>query len=867
MKKLFILACVMLVMAAGSANAQKAKRTATIHTKLASSSIDSAADAAAVARMRHKMDSIRRYRPTVALVLAGGGAKGAAHIGAFKLIEEMGIPVDMVLGTSMGGLVGGLIAMGYPAHTIDSIMSNTNWATMLSDKVPIGKMSFQRRKYNDTYSLRIPFYYKDKEWEERARAEYNSRIAQEEANGLHSSEVVKQYTANLVSNLPDGFLYGYNVNNVINSLTVGYQDSMDFCNLPIPYCCVATDLVAMRAKYWTSGRLSDAMRSTMSIPFYFTPVRTDGHILIDGGTRNNFPTDMARAMGADYIIGVDLSQPRSYSDINGLTPLLLQCINLMGKDAFDNNLPLADVYIHPDMTGLNMMSFDSASIADCLNRGYEAAQLNRKALEQIKAKTGSTHPQRIKKPRGINTNTQPVLISSILYEGIDSNTAIYFRTKCQLQPGNAYTSQQIEDEMALMYGTGYFDQVSYNLLGRAEPFTLVFHCKRGPVHQFGASLHFDSKTILSAAINIGLNKRELSGFKADISGIIGNNPAATLDLQYTTLRGPSFGLSFHSRYQSLEHYSAQQALINHVTITQTIWYNKVDLYAITHSWRNSSIRVGALYEVQPYLKTVTLSETDLPVYDTSYSPDSKSDNSSYQDGYSSINSKGWDEFSISPYIDLIYDNTDDSFFPTKGLSLGLRYNYLIHINNSTSDYAEPQNHITDNYWHLILGQLSGVIPVNRRLSILPSLHFNFSIQPDLPYRGEASLPVWYETSIGGITPSRFYYNQLPYIGYNLPHFIIYSNSNMVANLDFRYQLTAKAYISLTAATYSNCASYDQPEAYDIYKSYRYNTFTDYAFALKLGYKTLLGPLAFNVHWSRYNEPSHWGVYFSIGNEF
>ena len=110
---------------------------------LASHSIDPDADAAAIARMRHKMDSIRKHRPTVALVLAGGGAKGAAHIGALEYIEELGIPIDMVLGTSMGGLVGGLVSMGYNAKTIDSILTNTNWGVMLSDQVKVGLQPYQ----------------------------------------------------------------------------------------------------------------------------------------------------------------------------------------------------------------------------------------------------------------------------------------------------------------------------------------------------------------------------------------------------------------------------------------------------------------------------------------------------------------------------------------------------------------------------------------------------------------------------------------------------------------------------------------------------------------------------------------------------
>ena len=840
---------------------------------LATPSIDPSADSVAIVKMRLRMDSIRRHRPTVALVLAGGGAKGAAHIGALEYIEELGIPIDMVLGTSMGGLIGGLVAMGYPSHTIDSILTNVNWGTMLSDRIPIQQLPYARRLYNDRYPIRIPFRYEDAEWERRAREETMARHAYEASNHLSSSEVVEQHTANIVANLPDGYLYGYNVNNVINSLTVGYQDSMDFTKLPIPYCCVATDLVDMKAKYWTSGRIADAMRSTMSIPFYFTPVRRDGRILVDGGTRNNFPTDMAHAMGADIIIGVDLSQPRTYSEINGLGTLLLQCINVMGKDAFDNNLPLADVYIHPDMTGFNMMSFDSESISECVRRGHAAAQQHADKLNEIRQRLGDIKKPRATRPTAVNINISPILIGTIRYEGIDDELADYFDDRDNIEIGNRYSSREIEAVMAMMYGSGLFDQVSYSIQGASEPYTLVFHCKRGPIHRFGSALHFDTKTYLSAIINIGINKYKHKGFQAEFTGIIGNNPAATLDISHTSPNTPSFGLSIHTRHQTLELYSAQQAIINHTIQTHTIWYNKVDLYAITHSWRNGSIRIGALYEVQPYKKIVMLTEADPFAPDTTLAPDSslspslKSGSNTYYDGFSNVSSKGWKEYSLSPYLDFVYDNTDDSFFPTKGINLGLRYNYLIHINNYFS-IIDNANRTDISQWHLIHGHIKDVIPLGQRLALIPSAYFNINLT-HIFSDPTAILPEWYQTSIGGLTPTRFYNNQLPYIGYNLPHFVIYSASDIVANIDLRYQLSPKAYLSLTAAAYSNLLPFDRddPGNNEAFKMFRLNTITDYTFALKFGYKTFLGPLNFNIHWSRYNEPSHWGTYLSIGHEF
>ena len=855
----------------GKARAKADKKAVPIH--LASASIDSAADAAAIARMKHKMDSIRRHRPTVALVLAGGGAKGAAHVGALEYIEELGIPIDMVLGTSMGGLVGGLVAMGYSSKEIDTILTTTNWGVMLSDQVPVNKMSYMRRKYNETYFIRSPFRYESDEWERRQREDYITRKANETANPLTSSEMGQVYTANLIANLPDGYIYGYNVNNTINSLTVGYQDSMDFCDLPIPYCCVATDLVTMKAKYWTHGHLSDAMRSTMSIPFFFTPVRQDGRIYIDGGTRNNFPTDMARAMGADYIIGVDLSQPRTYSEISGMANLLMQCIALMGKDAFDNNLPLADVYIHPDMSGMNMMSFDSASIAECLHRGYVAAQSQAEGLDAILQKVGTIKSRPLNNTPGINIHNRKVVIGNVVYNGINPDIVSYFEKNSSIHKGHAYSSDDIEEELALMYGSGLFDQVSYSLYGDKEPFTLAFHCKRGPIHQFGFGLRFDTKTMLSAAFNIGFNRRKLSGFKADISAVIGNNPSATVNVLYAFLNGPSVGLNIHTRYQTIEQYSAQTHLAEGFN-TLTSWYNTADLYSLTHSWRHGAIRLGVKFYVSPFERKTAFEPVYIwhVKYDTTQVGGNYIIDTSYYvgdtlrrtwNGMRADSVNNWDHFVVAPYFEATYDNTDDSYFPTKGINARFRYDYYIY------HYCYPDawyNTIEHIYFRSnnINAHIKAAIPVAKAFTILPSLWLHSNIQL---YEGrivEGIVPSWMESYIGGITPGRFYENQLPYIGYNMPHFFSYSHAEVVANIDFRWQIAPKDYISFTVAGFSTFAgNLDDEEA----SAYRLNTLTDYAFALQYGHKSFIGPILFNVHWSRYNQPSPWGVYLSAGFDF
>ena len=252
---------------------------------LSARSIDPVGDSIAVARVKAKMEVIRKYRPTVALVLSGGGAKGAAHVGAIKYIEELGIPVDMVLGTSIGGLVGGLYSVGYPVETIDSLMTNMDWQWVLSDELSRDYISYTDMKYKEKYMISIPFYYEKDYYNMKLADDYRFEELNKHAhvdigaeNNMKGGEFLKR---NLLGSLPSGFVYGQNVSNLISSLTIGYQDSLAFSELPIPFTCVAADMVSGRTKIWHSGKINDAMRSTMSIPGMFAPVRIDGMVLVD----------------------------------------------------------------------------------------------------------------------------------------------------------------------------------------------------------------------------------------------------------------------------------------------------------------------------------------------------------------------------------------------------------------------------------------------------------------------------------------------------------------------------------------------------------------------------------------------------------
>ena len=278
-------------------------------------------------------------RKKVGLVLGGGGAKGAAEVGVLKVLEEADIPVDYIAGTSIGAIVGGLYAIGYDAADIDSLYRNQNWLFLLSDQVKRESETFLSKEEREKYIVHIP---------------------------LSKERKVS---------LPTGYVKGQNIFNLFSKLTVGYHQVDDFSNLPIPYRCVAVDLVEGKEVVFSSGSLPLAMRASMSIPGVFAPVEWKGKMLVDGGALNNLPVDVAKEMGADVIICVDLSTGwKKKEELKSASSVVEQLISMMGQNKYRKNMAEADLYINPSLKGYSAASFQSEAIDTMIQRGEQAAR-------------------------------------------------------------------------------------------------------------------------------------------------------------------------------------------------------------------------------------------------------------------------------------------------------------------------------------------------------------------------------------------------------------------------------------------------------------------------------------------------------------
>ena len=262
----------------------------------------------------YSQDSTKvKARPKVGLVLSGGGAKGAAHVGVLKYLEDNGIPIDYIAGTSMGSVVGGMYALGYSTDEILDVLRSADWNRLISNEVDRRKISFTRKLENETLVFTIPFSLRQKE-DLQSRTFKNS--------------------------LPKGFVTGDNIINLFNSLAVGYADSLSFGELPIPFLCIATDMLSGEAAVLDKGEFTKALRASMAIPVLFDPVKMNQTLYTDGGLTCNFPAEQCKAMGADYVIGVSMS-PGLEDNPDNLSSVLSQIKQLkeiMTDKDFDRRL-------------------------------------------------------------------------------------------------------------------------------------------------------------------------------------------------------------------------------------------------------------------------------------------------------------------------------------------------------------------------------------------------------------------------------------------------------------------------------------------------------------------------------------------------
>ncbi len=770
--------------------------------------IDPKADSAAVARMRSRMDEIRRYRPTVALVLSGGGAKGAAHVGVIRYVEELGIPVDMVLGTSMGGLIGGLYALGYTTDQMDSLVRNMDWEWAFSDKLSRKYISYTDVKYKEKYLLSVPFYY-EKDYYRMMRADENRFDPVHRHDDFHLGadygDGPEFFKKNLLGSLPSGYIFGQNVSNLISSLTIGYQDEMDFQDLPIPFVCVAADMVSGKAKIWHEGKINDAMRSTMSIPGIFAPVRVDGMVLVDGGLRDNYPTALAREMGADIIIGVDLSDARrTYVEVNNIGDILGQGINMLGRDAFEKNVNIPDVKIRPDLKEFNMMSFNAESIDTILVRGWEAAVGQDSLLKAVAERTSKGYSVPRKKS-AFDFHSDSLVIAEVDIKGVLPREKELLKSRLHLKFGQKIRREDLDDIVATIYGTHAYDYVTYELLGESEPFKLVLNCRKGPIHQFGLGVRGDTEEIVSVLINVGFNAHKLHGHVYDFTAKVSANPYIQFHWSYDLPKIPTINAAAYVRWTDMNmlNLGANRLSLNYLTAKQEVYLSNM-------KWKQFDIKGGIRNEIFD-IRNIRSSQV-IGDYDFSHLTN---------------------DF-VSLFLDARTDTFDDGYFPSKGVNAGLSYDWTF--------AGIP--YMVHNF-HTFQADAKVVAPIGGKVAFIPSFNCRFLLGEDIP--------VAYFNAIGGSLAGRYVDQQMPFLG--ITNLSSMKNLLTIYRADLRIKVVRNHYIT---GTFNYARDCDNFRNYFIGRGY-------FGAAIEYSFDTIFGPLSANVHWSSITNKA--GVYLSAGYNF
>lgn len=297
-------------------------------------------------------------RPKIGLVLGGGGAKGAAEIGALKVLEECGIVPDYIAGTSIGSILGGLYAVGYRSHELDTLFRSQEWLSLLTDRRDAFKGDLYREQDGVTYIFGFPVSRKKKQKRDNTPA--------------------------LI-----GVLNGDEVTALLDSMTHRPYE-VQFDSLPIPFRCVAVDIYGPTEIVLDHGVMSRAMRASMAIPGVYKPVRWGTWTLVDGGMINNLPVDVVRAMGADIVIAIDVnnedheSRDFSLTELLGIGGLIDWFVSRPDWKKTNDNRADADVLIRPDMEGFDITSFSLESIEQMIARGEKAARQQLPALREVK---------------------------------------------------------------------------------------------------------------------------------------------------------------------------------------------------------------------------------------------------------------------------------------------------------------------------------------------------------------------------------------------------------------------------------------------------------------------------------------------------
>ena len=618
-----------------------------------------------------------------------------------KVLEKAGIPVDIITGTSMGSIIGGLYAIGYNAHSLDSMVRKQDWGYVITDKEDLRRQSLSDRKKQNTYI-------------------YSTSLSL----GKHDPNA-------------GGFIKGKNLAELFQQLCVGYTDSLDFSHdLPIPFACVATNIIDNREVDFHSGRLPQAMRASMAIPAAFSPVRIGDIVLVDGGLKNNYPADIARQMGADIIIGVTVQgAPKVAEDLGGTMSILSQIIDVNCKNKYDENLA----------------SFSAAAIDTLIRRGEELAMSHWDDIVALKRRIGIDDLFRpvLRHPLRPQVMTEKQRVTGFAFENMTPQAERFLRQKFNLHKTDSIDAN-LEQALTTSMRVDLFYQTAVcNLVPEGNGVRVILSAGNRKSMELHAGVRFDTEEYVAAQVGIDIPFKTAIPVNADITLRLGKRMMARgeITVHPRSMIRPSFSYTF--RRNDVDIYREGDRDYN-------IRYNQfqAELIPISHDLRHFNIQYGLRWDYLHYRNKLG---TEMGIQDVLKN-----------------------QHFISYHARVSYNSEDNWYFPTRGARFQAEYSYL------TDNFAQYEDK-------------PGMSEVKAHWRMSFTWNDRFTLQPMLYGRllFGATIPPFFGNTIGGNWFGYYVEQQMPFAGIGNLEYV--DHQFLAAQLQAQQRIATNNYVLLRVA--------------------------------------------------------------------
>jgi len=757
----------------------------------------------------------------VGLVLSGGGAKGMAHIGALKVIEEAGVKIDYIGGTSMGAIVGALYAAGYTATELDSIFRTTDFTNLIEDNLPRSAKTFYEKEDSERYAITLPF-------------------------------------DNFKLSVPPAFSGGQNVYNELVKLLYPVKNIEEFASLPIPFLCVATDVETGEEVVLKDGYLPLAVMASGALPSLFEPVKVHDRLLIDGGVINNYPIQKIKDMGADVIIGVDVQHGlRDRDALLSATEILLQINNYRSVLDMEEKSKRTDIYIKPEVTRFSVIDFNLHD--RIIESGVTATKKKYGDLRRLAEKQQSG--QR-KIPQIIPQDT--LTIDRFSVTGNSDYPRGYVKGKLRLENDKTTTFTRLQQGIGNLAATRNFKTIHYRLedyqkdgesgkltdeqkdnrtdeqknnlkkgsTDRDKGQELILDLDENPVKTFiRLGAHYDDLYKTAALLNLTRKRLLTRDDVVSLDFIMGDN--VRYNFQYYVDKGSYWSFGLNSRFNDFGKEIDFDLIRSNFEVPVGANLNTINLdvsdltnqvYVETVLQEEFAFRTGIEHKLLKY-STTTLGQQDdeggRPVVQNSQGK-TFFENSNF----------------FSAFGELTLDTYDDAYFPSKGLYFGGDFHFYVFSSDFNDNFKE---------FSIAQARMGGAFPILGNLSL--------NLETEGGFKLGTSDVTSFDFVLGGYGTDMIN-NFTPFFGYDF--ISLPGNSYVKAFGRVDYEFVPNNHLMFSA----NFANVED----DIFRTGEWFTLPDYSgYGIGYGWESFLGPLQLHYSWSPEGKTSNF--FFSLGYWF